>query len=131
MNLPRRVWYPRTGHWEPGKPQAFTTVLLPHAPDEDPARLAATITLDADAPTMTALRITEGDTVRLVMLSNGEQVVTVEDVSTDAEAMMLTYRQGKPMHVSAWNLRMLRTGTSAILCSDARRNLDRDLNQGV
>jgi len=29
QNLPNRVWYPRTGDWEAGEPQAFTTVLLP------------------------------------------------------------------------------------------------------
>ncbi|MHB9027073.1 MAG: hypothetical protein ACYC7E_23295 [Armatimonadota bacterium] len=102
LNLPQRAWYTHTGDWKPGEPQAFTTVLMPHAPQVNAAALAAGIKALAAPPGCTALKITDGDTQRLIILNNSGKSVTVEKLATDAEAAILTLVKGKPTRLSAW-----------------------------
>ena len=124
LNLQRRVWMPRSGHWEPGKPQAFTTVLLPHDPVADPAVLAATIAVLRDTPEATLLQVKDGDTVRTIVLNTAGKPVTVETLTTDAEAALLTAVHGKPTHLSAWHATQATLDGKKLLSSSKAKDLD-------
>ncbi|MHB9131634.1 MAG: hypothetical protein ACYDBB_11170 [Armatimonadota bacterium] len=125
INMPRHVWYPRTGDWQPGQPQAFTTVLLPHKPIEDPENLAATITALQDTPDATVLKVTSGDTVRLIIMNTSGKPVTAGPLVTDAESALLTLVKGKPTHVSAWHATKVTLGKKTLLTSKQPKDLDR------
>ena len=105
MNLPMRAWYTRTRTWQPGKPQAFTTVLMPHKPTVDAAALAATISIVKDTADSTALKVADGDTVTLIVLAAPGKTVTVDRLALEAEAVMLITVKGEPRHLSAWQAR--------------------------
>jgi hypothetical protein len=102
INYPLRAWYPRTGDWQPGQPQAFTTVLLPHAPVADPGKLAATICALQDTPGATVLQVKDGNITRLLLFNSSGTSVSAGPLITDAEAAVLTLVDGKPSHLSAW-----------------------------
>ena len=104
QNLANRVWYPRTGEWEPGQPQAFTTVLLPHVPVADPGPLADRISLIKDTPEVTAVQVQDaaGGSRTLALNSSGK-TVTVGTLTTDAEAVLITRAAGKRATLSAWH----------------------------
>jgi hypothetical protein len=101
-NLPLRAWYTATGAWQPAQPQAFTTVLMPHAPGMDTAKLAGTISVELDSPGCTVLRVVDGDTVYLAVLNSGGKPLTVKGLTTDAEAALLTAVKGKLASLAAW-----------------------------
>ncbi len=108
-NLPNRVWYPRTGDWEAGKPVAFTTVLLPHAPIADPAELAERISLLRDTGGVTAVQVKDGaGGSRTVVLNSSGRAVTVGALTTDAEAVLITREAGKKATLSAWHATTVR-----------------------
>ena len=127
INLTRRVWYPRTGDWRPGQAQAFTTVLLPHDPKVDPVALAASITTVKDSVNCTVLKVTNGDTARLIVLNTSGTSVTVGALVTDAEAAMLTTVNGKPSHLSAWHATRASVAGKALHRSGKAVDVDRDL----
>ncbi|OPZ86893.1 MAG: hypothetical protein BWY76_00735 [bacterium ADurb.Bin429] len=124
INLTRRVWYPREGEWLPGQPQAFTTVLLPHAPMPDPERLAATISSVLDTPETAILQVADGDTTRLIVLNTGGKLVAAGPLTTDAEAALLTLVKGKPTHLSAWHAATVKLGRKTLLSARTPRDLD-------
>lgn len=127
MNLPMRAWYTRTGNWQPGQAQASTTVLLPHAPSVDAATLADTICVVRDTPEATVLRMTDGDTTRVVVLGCSGKPVTVGALVTDAEAALVTYVKGKPSHVSAWHATRLVLDGKVLLDAAEPTTVDRAL----
>lgn len=124
INLTRRVWYPRTAEWQPGQPQAFTTVLLPHMPMPDPEKLAAAISTVSDSPAATVLKVVDGDTTRLILMNNSGKPVTAGPLVTDAESALLTLVKGKPAHLSAWHATTAILGKKKLLSSRAPKDLD-------
>jgi hypothetical protein len=124
INLSRRVWCPRTGDWQSGQPQAFTTVLLPHLPSAEPEKLAATIATVSDAPGVTVLKVTEGDTVRLIVMNSSGEPITAGTLVTDAEAALLTSIKGKPTHLSLWHAHKAALGKKKLLASAQAKDLD-------
>jgi hypothetical protein len=115
-NAPLRAWYTRTGDWTSDAPQAFTTVLYPHTPGSDAAKLADNITVVKDSADLTIIKITEGDTQRVIALSSGNSMA-VDKLSTDADAALLTYRQGKLQHLSLWHCRQAKFGATVLVKS--------------
>jgi hypothetical protein len=128
INLTRRVWYPRTAEWRPEEPQAFTTVLLPHLPVAQPAKLAAAITALEDSPESTILMVTVGDTSHMIVLNSSGKQITAGDLQTDAEAALLTSLKGKPTHFSAWNATFSTMRGEVIARSEKPETVDRALN---
>jgi len=127
-NLPLRAWYTRTGQWRPGKPQAFTTVLVPHDPKVDVTALAASIATVRDGGDCTVLKVTDGDTVRLIVLNTSGKPVTVDTLTTDAEAAMLTFVKGKPAHLSAWHATRTTLSGKSVAVSTQAVDVDRNLD---
>ncbi len=124
QNLPNRVWYPRTGDWAAGEPQAFTTVLLPHMPVADPAKLAERIRLVKDTPEATIVQVQDGDTTRTCVLSSGGRTVAVGNWRLEAEAALLTAVRGKSTHVSAWHATRVMLRGKSLLRTEEPQDLD-------
>ncbi|MHB9024152.1 MAG: hypothetical protein ACYC7E_08245 [Armatimonadota bacterium] len=124
INLPRRVWYPRTGDWQSGQPQAFTTVLMPHLPSAEPEKLAATISKVSDSPDATVLKVIDGETVRLIIMNSGGKPVTAGALTTDAESALLTLVKGRPTHLSAWHATTAVYGKKTLLTSPKVKDMD-------
>ncbi len=127
INLTRRAWYPRIGDWQPGRPQAFTTVLLPHAPMANPETLAATIGALFDTPDATALQVVDGATSRLILLNTGGKPVALGPLATDAEAALLTLVNGKPAHLSAWRATTIKLNGRPLLTTKTPKDVDKSL----
>ena len=106
------------------QPQAFTTVLLPHLPMADPEKLAATITAIQDSADATVLKVTDGETDRLIVLNTAGTRVTAGPMVTDAEAALLTLVNGKPAHLSAWHATTAVLGQKKLLASHEAQDLD-------
>jgi hypothetical protein len=125
INLPMRAWYQRTVDAQPGQPQAFTTVLLPHAPGLDAAKLAASITRLSDTPGCTVLQVKGEDGVRILVLNSSGKAVTTGKLTTDAEAALLTI--GKTTTVSAWHATSVVYGTTVVLKSKTPKDVEKTL----
>ncbi|MHB9134230.1 MAG: hypothetical protein ACYDBB_24435 [Armatimonadota bacterium] len=127
MNLPLRSWYTRTGEWKPEEPQAFTTVLMPHAPGMDAAKLASSLATLQDTAEYTILQVRDGDTVRVIIMNTSGQPVSVGNLTTDAESAILTLVKGKPVHISAWHATKVTLGGKKLLEKKLAEDLDRQL----
>ena len=124
LNLQRRVWMPRSGHWEPGKPQAFTTVLLPHAPEIDAAKLASNILVIKDTPGCTALQVTLDGILYLAVLNTSGKPVAAGKLETDAESALVTFANGK-IHVAAWHATTVCFNKQSLLSTTKPKDMDR------
>lgn len=136
IQQPRRVWYPRTGDWRPGDPQAFTTVLLPHAPVADPERLAAGIERVTDEPGLTVISVKDAafdrdatadqtpPVDRIVLFNSSGGEATYGALVTDAEAALLTMENGRTVRISAWGAKVLRLEGKIRHESDAPQSVE-------
>lgn len=114
INLRLRSWYTRTGEWQPEKPQAFTSILYPHPPGQDAAKLAAQISVLRDEPGVTVLQVNNGDTRYIIVLNSGGAPVTAGQLTTDAESVLLTLVKGKPASLAAWRATRVRYGAKTL-----------------
>jgi hypothetical protein len=128
VNLRRRVWYPRTGDWQPGSGHAFTTVLVPHQPSQDPAALAASVETIRDSKNVTILDVTSGPVRRVILLNSSGAAVRERGVETDAEAAMITYNGDKATHFSGWNATFATINDVVIARSTKPTTLDTAVN---
>ncbi len=127
INLRLRAWYWRTGTWSAGQPQAFTTVLMPHAPIADAGPLAESITVLSDKPETTALRVKEGDTERLVILNSGGKRANVGSIVFEGEAAVVTYLKGRRTHFSAWKTKFISLDNTPFFRSEKPARVDEDI----
>jgi hypothetical protein len=125
INLPFRAWYQRTVDAQPGQPQAFTTVLLPHAPGMDAAKLAAAITTLRDDAGVTAVQVKGNDATRIVLLNSTGKPVTLGKLTTDAESALITIT--KTTHVSVWHATKATYGKTVVLNSKAPKDTEAEL----
>lgn len=93
----RFVW---EGEVAPGQRLQFVQVLLPHAPVRDATALAGTIKTLLDRPGTAAVSIATGSRLELAAVnSSGEPMELATEagkVTTDAKALYLELRDGKP-----------------------------------
>jgi hypothetical protein len=127
INLPRRVWYPRTGRWSAGSSIAFTSVLVPIAPDADPSVLAGAIETIKDSSEATVLSTAIGGIRRVVVMNNSGKTLREGDIETDAEAAVLTYSDGRPVRVAAWNATFASVHGKLVARRQARGTIDSPL----
>ncbi len=128
INLPRRVWYPRTADWEAGKPVAFTTVLLPHAPVADPSVVADRISLVRDSAGVTAILVKdEAGGSRSIILNSSGRAVTVGTLTTDAEAVLISRPAGQKATLSAWHATAVKYEGKELHKSDQPKDVYRSL----
>jgi hypothetical protein len=125
INLPMRAWYQRTVDAQPGQPQAFTTVLMPHAPGMDAAELAGAITLLRDEPGLTVLQVKGADATRTLLLNSSGKPVTIGKLTTDAEAALLT--PGKTTHVELWQATAAKYGSQTLVKAKTPVHAQRDV----
>ena len=127
LNMPLRAWYTQKGEWTPEHRQAFTSVLMPHAPQADAAALAAGMTVLQDTPEATALRIAADDAVYTVVMTTPGKTATVGALTTDAEAVLIAQTKGKPGRISAWHATALTYEGKELLKSRRPRDLSREI----
>ena len=112
---------------EAPQPKAVITI----RPTDNPMQMAALKPLLKSDPGRLsgekAWLLTDGDTVRLVVLNTSGKPVTAGAVTTDAEAAMLTVVTGKPSHLSAWHATRASVAGKVLLQSDKAVDVDRDL----
>ncbi|MGH7866295.1 MAG: hypothetical protein ACREP9_01395 [Candidatus Dormibacteraceae bacterium] len=115
INLPNRVWSPRSGNWTKGKELAFATLLLPHAPSDRAAQLAATIKSLRHDNDATVIQVDRAGSTRVLAVNNGNSEVSVGPFVVKAEAAVLTVVNGKPARLSAWRATRMALQNRALL----------------
>ncbi|MHB9024994.1 MAG: hypothetical protein ACYC7E_12625 [Armatimonadota bacterium] len=114
INMPLRAWYTRTGDWQPGQSQGFTTVLIPHDPAVKAETLVPNITPLRDDEGCSAVQIKAADAVRIALINTTGQSVTIGKLVTDAEAALVTVTR-KGTHISVWHAMNVRYGGKTLL----------------
>ncbi|MHB9134229.1 MAG: hypothetical protein ACYDBB_24430 [Armatimonadota bacterium] len=127
-NAPLRAWYTRTGEWKPDAPQAFTTVLYPHAPGTDATALAASIGMLQDTSGLTVLQVKDGTKILLVIMNSSGEAVTVGDLTTDGEAAIITLEGKKATHLSVWQAKKATYRGRTLLNEKKAKDVDRKMN---
>jgi hypothetical protein len=102
INLPNRVWSPRSGNWTKGQELAFATLLLPHAPADRAAQLAASIKSLRHDNEATVIQVGNAGSSRILAINNGNSEVSVGPFGVKAEAAVLTVVNRQPARLSAW-----------------------------
>ena len=91
--LTRYAWQ---GIVEPGKPLAFTQLLLPHSPLQPAAELAAGVRIVLDTPEQTVMRIgAEKGREEWIVLNAAGAPIKAEALETDARQLYLDVSEGK------------------------------------
>jgi hypothetical protein len=101
LNLPNRVWAPRQDSWQANSSHFFTTVLVPHKPEESSKEIAAGIAVVEDHGDATVLRIKLRGEEYLVAMGAPGHGVSEGPLKTEAEAAVVRVAPGTPA-VSAW-----------------------------
>jgi len=93
---PLRTRYVWQGIVEPGKPVAFTQILLPHSPLQPAAELAAGIKVRLDTPEQTALCVAaEKGREEWIVLNAAGSPLKADTLETDAKQLYLDLREGQ------------------------------------
>jgi len=125
-NMTDRVWYHKAVQLKGPKRETFSTVLLPHAPMADPARLAKGISsvVDADEGRAAVKITTPGGATLWVGINEKGRPLTAGPVATDAKSFLVRQDAGRTLTYWLVEATSLKVDGKEVFAAPKRETVD-------